>query len=110
MVRLPAPVFASRAGAQLLRFIKSLSKLRRRFIKVSSIARIGNPMDDEALDSTASAIKLESSGSKASGKARLIAMAEDDGLFFANRSAWAARWQHPLAKSIQGRRGKVSRL
>jgi len=67
-------------------------------------------MDDEALDSTASAIKLESSGSKASGKARLIAMAEDDGLFFANRSAWAARWQHPLAKSIQGRRGKVSRL
>ncbi|HET8920365.1 MAG TPA: hypothetical protein VFN27_11880 [Xanthobacteraceae bacterium] len=69
-------------------------------------------MDDEALDSTAavSAIKLESSVSKTSDRNRLIAMAGEEGLFAADRSAWADRWQHPLVKSIQTRRGKTSRL
>jgi len=67
-------------------------------------------MNDEALDGAASANKLESSLSRASGKARLIAAAEEEGLFSSNRSGWAARWQHPLAKSIEARRGKISRL
>jgi hypothetical protein len=69
-------------------------------------------MDDEALDNTAaaSAIEFESSVSKASDKGRLIARAEEEGLFPANRSVWAARWQHPLVKSIQVRRGKAFRF
>jgi hypothetical protein len=69
-------------------------------------------MDDEALDNTAaaSAIELESSASKASDRGRLIAAAEEEEeLFPANRSDWAARWQHPLVKSIQVRRGKAFR-
>ena len=69
-------------------------------------------MNDEALDNSAAAstIKLESSVSNASDRGRLIATAEEEeGLFPANRSAWAARWQHPLVKSIQVRRGKASR-
>ena len=67
-------------------------------------------MDDEASDSTASVITLASSVSKAGGNGRLIAAAEEEGLFPGNRSDWAARWQHPLVKSIQMRRGKVSRF
>lgn len=66
-------------------------------------------MNDEAMDGTASAVKLESSLSSASGKTRLIAMAEEEGSFVAYRSVWGARWQHPLAKSIEARRGKAFR-
>jgi hypothetical protein len=67
-------------------------------------------MDEEALDNIAAAslIKFESSVSKASDKGRLMATAEEEG-FPANRSDWAARWQHPLVKSIQERRGKTRR-
>jgi hypothetical protein len=66
-------------------------------------------MDDEALDGAPRAIKLKSSVSKAGDRGRRIAMAEEEGLFPADRSAWAARWQHPLARSIEARRGKLSR-
>jgi len=66
-------------------------------------------MNDEALDGTASAIKPEGSLAKASGKARLIA-AEEEGLHSGDRSARSARWQHPLARSIDSRRGRISRL
>jgi hypothetical protein len=66
-------------------------------------------MDDKALDGTASAIKVKGSLSTAGGKGRRIAMAEEGGLFSGNRSDWAARWQHPLMKSIDVRRGKISR-
>ncbi len=63
-------------------------------------------MDDEALDG----IKPKSSVSKAGDRGRRIAIAEEEeGLFPAGRSAWAARWQHPLARSIGVRQGKVSR-
>jgi hypothetical protein len=64
-------------------------------------------MNDEAMDDTASAVKLENSLSSANGKARLIARAEEEGSFVAYRSG--ARWQHPLAKSIEARRGKAFR-
>ena len=69
-------------------------------------------MDDEALDSTAavSEITVESSVSKISNRDRLIAIAGEEELFAADRSAWADRWQHPLVKSIQTRRGRTSRL
>jgi len=63
-------------------------------------------MDNEASDSTASVIKLASSISKAGGKGRLMATAEQESLLPGNRSDWAARWQHPLVKSIQMRRRK----
>ena len=42
MVRLPALVFAIRAGPRLRRSIKVVSKLRQSSIKVSSFAK-GNP-------------------------------------------------------------------
>jgi hypothetical protein len=67
-------------------------------------------MNDEALDGTAGAIKPERSLAKASGKARLIASAEEEVLLSGDRSAWSARWQHPLARSIDSKRGKISRL
>ena len=66
-------------------------------------------MDDEALDGAQRAIRLISSVSKAGDRSRRIAMAEEEGSFSADRSAWAARWQHPLARSIEARRGKFSR-
>lgn len=66
-------------------------------------------MDDEALDGAPRAIKLKSSVSKASDRSRRVAMAEEEGLFPSDRSTWAARWQHPLARSIEARRGKFSR-
>jgi hypothetical protein len=69
---------------------------------------MSNPMDDEALNGAPGAIKIKSSVSKAGDRGRRIAMAEEEG-FAADRSAWATRWQHPLARSIEARRGKLSR-
>jgi len=65
-------------------------------------------MDDEALDGAPRAIRLKSSVSKAGDRSRRIAM-EEEGLFPADRAASAARWQHPLARSVEARRGKISR-
>jgi hypothetical protein len=69
---------------------------------------MNNPMDDEALNGAPSAIKLKSSVSKAGDRDRRIAMAEGERLFSLDRTASAVRWQHPLARSIEARRGKVS--
>jgi len=67
-------------------------------------------MDDEALNGAPSAIKIRSSVSEAGNRGRRIAMAEEEeGLFPVDRTAWAIRWRHPLARSIEARRGKVSR-
>jgi hypothetical protein len=68
-------------------------------------------MDDESPDATAvaSPIKLENSSSKIGHRGRLFAMADKETSFTGGRSDWAARWQHPLVKSIQTRRGKASR-
>jgi hypothetical protein len=66
-------------------------------------------MDDEALDGAPRLIRLKSSVSKADDRSRRIAMAEEEGLLPADRSALAARWQHPLARSIEAKRGKFSR-
>jgi hypothetical protein len=86
--------------------------LQQQLLKVSSIARIenpmNNPMDDEALNGAPSAIKIRSSVSEAGARGRRIAMAEE-GAFSVDRTAWAIRWRHPLARSIEARRGKVSR-
>jgi hypothetical protein len=68
---------------------------------------MNNPMDDEALSGAPSAIKIKGSVSKAGDRGRRIAMAEEEG-FPVDRTAWA-RWQHPLARSIEARRGKFSR-
>ena len=69
-------------------------------------------MDDEALVGIAArgTVTLKSSGSKMSEKDRLMTIAGEEGLFPADRSALAGRWQHPLVKSIQTRRGKASRF
>jgi hypothetical protein len=66
-------------------------------------------MDDETPDSAAavSAIKRESSASNIGGRGRLAAIAEE-GYGLNGHSAWSSRWQHPLLKSIQARRGKAS--
>jgi hypothetical protein len=70
---------------------------------------MSNPMDDEALNGAPSAIKIRSSVSEAGDRGRRIAMAEEEGLFPVDRTASATRWQHPLARSIEARRGKFSR-
>jgi hypothetical protein len=70
---------------------------------------MSNPMDDEALNGAPSAIKIRSSVSEAGDRGRRIAMAEEEGLFPVDRTAWAIRWRHPLARSIEARRGKISR-
>jgi hypothetical protein len=65
-------------------------------------------MDDQSHDD-ANATSMSGS-SRISERGRRIAMAEEDGRFRADRSAWAARWQHPLVKSIEVRRGKASQF
>ena len=70
---------------------------------------MNNPMDNDALNGARSAIKIRSSIPKAGDRSRRIAMAEEEGLFPVDRTASATRWQHPLARSIEARRGKVTR-
>jgi hypothetical protein len=89
--------------------IELVSELSEESIKAFSIATIGNPMDNNDWHSTpgASATESESSGSKIRYRARLTPVAEEAP--HAARSGWNSRWQHPLVKLIQERRGKARR-
>jgi hypothetical protein len=64
-------------------------------------------MDEHAHNDGAKAPALKSSRSGIGGRVRRFAIAEEEELFGAGRSAGGARWQHALVKSIGARRGKA---
>ena len=66
-------------------------------------------MDNQADPFATSTIKPESSVSKLNERIRRIALAED-GYAAADRSGCGNRWQHPLLKSMQTRRGKSAKF
>jgi hypothetical protein len=67
-------------------------------------------MDEHAHNDGAKAPALKSSRSRIGDRIRRFAIAEEEELFGAGRSAGGVRWQHPLVKSIGARRGKASQF
>jgi len=67
-------------------------------------------MDEQARIRAGAMSAPERSTSRIGDRGRRIAIAEEEGLFQADRSTFAARWQHPLVKSIEAKQGKASQM